>query len=232
MVDISTWFALGTVGMALGTIVLAYGYRLIPHENYRRYSTLVAVPFIAFVAYGLMALGIGEMTTLEGNTIFPVRYLDWLLTTPLHILYLGLLAGVAMRTLYKSLALMAATIIFGFAGAVLVPPFKWPAFILGSVAFGAVVYYAYYDFDDAAQTKDDMTIATFRKLRAFLVVLWLVYPVIWLLAPAGFGVMNIETTTMVVSYIDVVAKVGLGLIALSGQLMFADTAVESASTAD
>lgn len=49
------------------------------------------------------------------------------------------------------------------------------------------------------------------------------YPVIWLVAPIGFGLMQIGTSALVISYIDVVAKVGFGLVALSGQLSLLET---------
>ncbi|MFC7057911.1 bacteriorhodopsin [Halovenus salina] len=59
-----------------------------------------------------------------------------------------------------------------------------------------------------------------------MVVLWLIYPVIWMLAPVGLGLMQINTSGLVVAYLDIVSKVGFGLIALSGQL-----SAETASTA-
>jgi sensory rhodopsin len=108
----------------------------------------------------------------------------------------------------------------------------WLLYILGSAAFLGVIYYAMYDFDDAVQQKDDSTVALYRKLRAFLIVLWLVYPFIWVLAPVGLGLMNIETSALVISYLDIVAKVGFGLIALSGQLVVTEASDPAGVTAD
>jgi sensory rhodopsin len=232
MAAIETWFALGAIGMALGTAVLAYGYRLVPQKLWQRYSILVAVPLIAVGAYALMALDLSAIEAQTGSTVYTARYVDWLLTTPLHVLYLGLLAGAAAGVIYRAIGLMAVTIVLGFAGAVLSGPAGWAAFLAGSAAFAGVVYYAFRRFDAAATGQDDATIAVFRKLRAFVVVLWLIYPVIWVFAPAGVGLMNLTTTALVVSYLDVVAKVGFGLIALSGQLTSSAVTSESASPAD
>lgn len=230
MVELSTWFTLGAAGMALGALGLAFGFRLVPRSNRRRYSILVAVPLIAVGAYALMALDIGAIETETGETIFAFRYLDWLLTTPLHVLYLGLLAGVARGTIARAMGLMGATIALGFGGAVLAPPLKWVLFAAGSLAFAGVVYDAFTSFDEAAQ--GDPALGVFRKLRAFVVVLWLIYPVIWVLAPVGFGMMQIDTSALVISYLDVVSKVGFGLIALSGQLSIQGTAEPSSVAAD
>ena len=232
MVTITTWYALGAAGMALGTLALAFGARVVPEGHRARYSILVAVPLIAVVAYALMALGAGSLRTETGATVYALRYVDWLLTTPLHVLYLGLLAGAAMGVIYRALGLMAGTIVLGFASAMLAPPLKWLLFLAGSATFVGVVYYTVRDFGVAAAAGDATTTAVFRKLRAFMVVLCVIYPVIWLIAPVGFGLTNSATSTLVTAYIDVVAKVGFGLIALSGQLTSTAAASETASPTD
>lgn len=218
MVAVSLWFTLGTVGMLIGTVALAYGSRWVPDDVRTRYWILVAVPGIAVVAYGLMALGFGGIRTAGEGLVFWPRYVDWLLTTPLHVLYLGLLVGASRTVIARASGLQAATIILGFVAAIVG---GLPAAVLyaaGCVTFLGVIYYAFTDYVAAVESRDDATQALYRKLRAFLIVLWLIYPVIWVLAPAGLSLMDVETTSLVVSYLDVVAKVGFGLIALNGQL--------------
>jgi len=179
-----------------------------------------------------MALGVGGVRSGAGSTVFVPRYLDWLLTTPLHVLYLGLLAGAAAGVTYRAVGLMAATIVFGFAGAMLAGPAKWLLFLAGFGSFVGVVFDTVGEFEAAATEGDATGYAVFRKLRAFLVVLWFIYPLIWLAAPVGFDLMNVTTAALVTAYIDVVAKVGFGLIALSGQLTNTAATAASASTAD
>jgi sensory rhodopsin len=226
MVDVTLWFTLGTVGMLLGTAGLAYGSRWVPTDVRRRYWILVAVPGIAIVAYGLMALGFGGLRAAGGGTVFAPRYADWLLTTPLHVLYLGLLVGAAREVVGRAVALQAATIVLGFVAALVGGLLAPLLYVAGCLTFAGVIYYAFTDFVDAVEDRDDATQALYRKLRAFMIVLWLIYPVIWILAPAGTALMDIETTSLVVSYLDVVAKVGFGLIALNGQLIATSTAGE------
>jgi len=227
MTEATLWFGIGTVGMALGTLLLAVGFRYVPRADWRRYSLLVAVPGIAVVAYLLMALDVGGIETAVGGTAFIPRYADWLLTTPLHIIYLGVFAGASTGVIARAASLQAGTIVVGFAGALVGTPEKWLLYLLGVGMFAGVVYYAYVDYDRAAQEKGSATAALYSKLRAFLVVLWLVYPLIWLTGPNAVGLMDVETTALVVTYIDIVSKVGLGLIALNGHL--AHTATEDAA---
>lgn len=213
---ITTWFALGAAGMALGTLVLAWGYTQLAEEHRFAFLDLIAVTGIATVAYGLMALDVGAVTSARGATLYVPRYVDWLLTTPLHVLYLGWLAGADRRTAGILATLQAATIVFGFAGGLVATPLSFLLFGVGALLFAGVVGLLFREVAVAARRQNDQRLALYRTLRNFVIVLWLVYPVIWLLGGTGFGVMDTETTSLVVSYIDVVAKVGFGLIAFSG----------------
>jgi len=227
-----TWFTLGTVGMALGTLLLVVGFRYVPRDHWRRYSILVAVPGIAVAAYALMALNVGAVETPTGGIAFVPRYVDWLLTTPLHIVYLGLFAGAARGAIARATVLQAGTIVVGLAGALVAAPLKWLLYLAGLLMFAGVVYYAFVDYDEAAQAQGGATAALYSKLRAFLVVLWLVYPLIWLTGPNAGTLMDVETTALVVTYIDIVSKVGLGLIALNGHLSYDDTVEFRTTPAD
>lgn len=222
MTDITTWFTLGLLGMTLGTAVLAYGFRLVPEAMHRRYALLVSIPGIAILGYLLMALGYGAVPAGD-HVVYVPRYVDWLLTTPLNILFLGLLAGAARTTLWRMIGLQTLTILAGFSAALVAPPWSYVLYLVGSAAFAGVIYLLYTRVDAAAaETLSESGAGLYKTLRNFVVVLWLVYPAIWLLEPAGFGLMDVETTTLVVAYLDVVTKVGFGLIALHGHVVILD----------
>ncbi|EMA21200.1 sensory rhodopsin II [Haloarcula amylolytica] len=214
MATITTWFTLGLLGELLGTAVLAYGYTLVPEEMRKRYLLLIAIPGIAIVAYALMALGFGSIQS-GGHTVYVIRYIDWLLTTPLNVWFLALLAGASREDTVKLVVLQALTIVFGFAGAVTPSPISYALFAVGAALFGGVIYLLYRNIAAAAKsTLSDIEISLYRTLRNFVVVLWMVYPVVWLLGAAGVGLMDVETATLVIVYLDVVTKVGFGVIAL------------------
>lgn len=222
MIDITTWFTLGLLGMTLGTAVLAYGFRLVPEALHRRYALLVSIPGIAILGYLAMALGYGAVDA-GGHVVYVPRYVDWLLTTPLNILFLGLLAGAARSTLWRMIGLQALTIVAGFVAALVAAPWSFLLYLVGSAAFAGVIYLLYTSVDDAAKaTLSESGAGLYETLRNFVVVLWLIYPAIWLLEPSGFGLMDVETTTLVVAYLDVVTKVGFGLIALHGHVVILD----------
>ena len=232
MVDATLWFTIGAVGMAVGTLVQAGGSRLLPRPVPRRYWLLVAVPGIATVAYALLALGYGGLTATSGGTIFLPRYADWLLTTPLHVLFVGLLVDAPRPIVYRTMALQAATIVLGFVAGLVGGLPALVLYLAGCGAFAAVIYYVFTDFAVAARASPDGVAALFRRLRSFMIVLWLIYPVIWLLTPTSTGVMDVETTALVVAYLDLVAKVGFGLIALNSQIGRTAPEGQAAAAAD
>lgn len=230
MADITTWFQLGTLGMVLGTLALGYAMQRVPREHYRESLLLVAVGAIAAVAYALMAFGIGSVEAAGGDTVFVARYVDWLLTTPLHVLFLGLLADVSERHLAELVVFQGLTIALGLAGALVAPPLTWVLFAVGCLTFARVLHLLYGRVTESIREKRQSLAGLYRTLLNFIAVLWLVYPVIWVLAPSGLGLMDLETQSMVVSYIDVVAKIGFGLIALNGIALAAYLDAESAET--
>ena len=218
MTTITTWFTLGLLGELLGTALLAYGYTLVPEATRKRYLLLVSIPGIAVFAYILLVLDIGAVDG-GGHTVYAVRYVDWLLTTPINVLYLGLLAHATRADIGKLVGLQTLTIVFGFAGALAGGSVAYALFALGAVAFAGVVYLLYGTIADAAVASlSDVEASLYRTLRNFVVVLWSVYPVVWLLGAAGVGLMDVETASLVIVYLDVVTKVGFGLIALHAWL--------------
>jgi len=232
MLELSTWYTIGTLGMVVGTLMLAYGVVLVPTERRRLVALAASVPGIAAVAYGLMAMGIGGFTTASGSTVFVPRYVDWLLTTPIHVAFIALVVGASTGLVARLVTLQALTIVFGFVGATLSEPLNWALYLAGSACFVGVVYLLYADAEALAADESDEVAALFRKLRAFVVILWLVYPVIWVLAPPGLGIMDLETTGLVVTYIDVVAKVGFGLIAINDFVSIAHASDVAAGETD
>jgi len=232
METITTWFTLGLLGELLGTAVLAYGYTLVPEATRKRYRLLIAIPGIAIVAYILLVLDVGAIDG-GGHTVYVVRYADWLLTTPINVLYLALLAQASRSDTIKLVTLQALTIVFGFVGAVLSGVLAYAFFAVGAVAFAGVVYLLYNEVADAAKgALSEVEDSLYRTLRNFVVVLWSVYPVVWLLGASGIGLMDVETATLVIGYLDVVTKVGFGVIALHAWMTMESVTAGEAVAAD
>jgi len=216
-VDITLTYALGTAGMALGTLALAVGLRGVARTHPLRYLSLLGVTGIATVAYAVMTTGIGTVTVGE-RAVFVPRYVDWMLTTPLLILYVGLLSGASRRTIGLAVGVDTLVLLLGTAATLTTGTLSYALFGAGSVAFLGLLYLLYRPMTAAGRASPDA--ALFGKLRDVIGVLWLVYPVVWLAGPPGVGLMTAEMTALVIVYLDLVTKVGFGVIVLNARGAF------------
>ncbi|MFB6270003.1 MAG: bacteriorhodopsin [Halobacterium sp.] len=211
----TTWFWVGAVGMAIGTAFPLKDYLSDPSHG--RYDAVLAgVTGFAAVAYALMALGVGSMQVAD-YTVHLARYGDWLVTTPLLVLYLGLLSRPSVRT-YVLLIGADVVVIAAGVGAALTPSAqKWAFFGVGCVAYLVLLYGLLRTLPKALGDDPDPRVeATFTTLRNLTVVLWTLYPVVWLLAPTGLGVLQAEMEAIVVVYLDFISKVGFVAFAVLG----------------
>ncbi|MUV56710.1 hypothetical protein GJ632_04435 [Halogeometricum sp. CBA1124] len=59
-------------------------------------------------------------------------------------------------------------------------------------------------------------VATFTTVRNLTVVVWTLYPIVWILAPTGLGLLLPDTQVLVLTYLDLVSKVGFVVVAVGG----------------
>ena len=84
------------------------------------------------------------------------------------------------------------------------------------VAFLAIFYVLFGPLRAEAQARDDARQAAYGRNATILAALWLVYPIVVLLGPDGMQYWDATLTTACVTVLDLVAKVGFGLIAMGG----------------
>ncbi|WP_243700436.1 bacteriorhodopsin [Halorussus pelagicus] len=215
MMDLGAiWFWLGTVGMAVGTVYPLW--RLLTERRYsRHYAVLAAVTGFAAVAYLAMAFDLGKVT-IGGSSLYLPRYLDWLVTTPLLVLYLGMLCR-PERKVYSALIGVDVLVIgSGVAAGLLPEPYSYVAYLVGCVTYVGLLYLLLTVLPRQANLHGDRVSAVFQKLRNLTVVLWTIYPVVWILGPLGFGLVQTGTEVMVVTYLDLISKVGFVFMAVNG----------------
>ena len=214
------WFWVGLAGMTAGTLLGGYRF-LVDEENRDLSAVLVGITGIAAVAYLAMALGYGE-ATVAGTEFEIVRYIDWLLTTPLMVLYLGLLARTERRVLAALIGVDAVVIAAGVAATVTDGTVSYAAFGLGALAYLVLVGLLVRTLPRRASFESTRVAGAFTTLRNLTVVVWTLYPVVWLLAPTGIGLLLPDTQVLVLTYLDLVSKVGFVAIAVRAMAVVAD----------
>ncbi|TKX74399.1 sensory rhodopsin-2 [Halorubrum sp. GN11_10-6_MGM] len=219
LVDTAIWAWIGALAMGAGTIPPLWAWFARSSETDEShavyYGTLAGVTGIAAIAYVLMALGVGSVS-LSAGELDVARYVDWLLTTPLLLLYLGLLARPSRRVLAGLIGVDVVIIAGGITAAATAGTVSWVTFGVAGVAYLALVYGLLVSLPRSASAESDRVRAVFGTLRNITVVLWTLYPVVWLLAPTGLGLLTPATEMLVFVYLDIVSKVGFVVVAVAG----------------
>lgn len=231
MIDLTALFWLGAIGMTAGTAAFAWSGRKATANERRYYLTLVGISGIAAVAYAAMALGIGWLS-VDGRTIFAPRYIDWILTTPLIMLFLGMLAGLDRRQFAIMLVLNTIVMVAGFAAALVPGTERFALFGVGAFAFVGLVYYLVGPATAAASARSDGVRSLYVRLRNLTIILWSVYPILWVLGSPGFELLTLTVEVSLVGYLDLVTKVGFGLIALDASATMQSEFDESLAVTD
>ena len=217
----TTWAALGAIGMALGTIPPLWGLTNDPaRRNY--YLTLAGVTGVATVAYALMAFDVGTITA-SGRVVSIPRYVDWLITTPLILLFLAMLGRIGRGSILRLVVVDVALLLLGAVAVVLTGPIRWAAFASGVACFGVLAYDLYVRIPRLATFSNERTRILFTTLRNLTIALWTLYPVVWVLAPSGLGLLTRDMAMLVVAYLDLISKAAFVALAVDGMDAIVDT---------
>lgn len=215
MVTTTTWYTLAAAAMGAVTVGLVAAV-LFDSRNRWYHALLVPVALVGALNYGLLSVGGGPLA-IGGDQFLVVRYLDWLVTVPMLVLYLGVLAGAGRVTLGTAVALATAFVALGLGGAVVGGGARPASYLLAAGAYGVLVLLLSVPMQRAANQRDDRVRALFERLRNLVVVLLALYPVVWALGPYGLQLVNPATEALVVAYLDVLTKGGFAAIAVSNR---------------
>jgi bacteriorhodopsin len=244
------WLWIGTIGMLLGTLFfVAKGWNVEDEKRQEFYIVTIFITTIAFVNYLAMAMGYGITEVVvdgEALDIYWARYSDWLFTTPLLLLDLGLLARANRNQLSALIGLDAlmigtgaiATLTGDFAVAsddALVALEAAPQRLIwwgvSTALLLVLLYYLFGTLSRQANALSDDVGAKFAQLRNLIVVIWLVYPVWWLVGTEGLELVGLYIETAGFMVLDLTAKVGFGILLLSSRQVLDDVSAASADAA-
>jgi bacteriorhodopsin len=215
------WLALGTIGMLLGMLYfIADGLDVQDPRQKEFYVITILIPAIAAASYLSMFFGFGltEVTLANGGRVVDVywaRYADWLFTTPLLLLDIGLLAGASQRDIGALVGIDAFMIVTGLVATLTkVVVARYAFWTISTISMVFLLYYLVAVFGEAVSDADEDTRSTFNALRNIILVTWAIYPVAWLVGTEGLALTGLYGETLLFMVLDLVAKVGFGFILL------------------
>jgi bacteriorhodopsin len=217
-----TAFMIGFTVMSLASLAIyAKGNKAPPSLHHTLLHA--AVPFIAATAYLAMAFGIGTLTMADGSATYLARYADWTFTTPILLSSLVLLAfhdrgktgevgGYLTSIIVLDVLMIETGLISSLAEAPLV---KWVWFLWSCVAFLGIIYLLWVPLRKMALERGNALGMAYTKNVTFLTVIWLLYPLDFLIGPEGLKIIDDPASVWAILIMDIVAKVFYAFYAAS-----------------
>jgi bacteriorhodopsin len=197
---------LGLGAMAVTTVVCIAKAASADAARRKHYFCSTFICAVAMFAYLAMLSGQGWTASAGCRQFFYVRYLDWLITTPLLVLELGLVAGQDSETITAVVGADVLMIVAGYMGAVSVTTVKWVWFLLSMAMFVLVVFSLARTFRQTViERKSTEMIQLYNKIAWLTIIMWSFYPVIWMLAE-GFGIFSVSFEVVAYAICDIIAK--------------------------
>jgi len=178
------------------------------------------ITLFAAISYYSMAVGFGSV--LVGNRghghamreVMTARYYDWMLTTPLLLLDLGLFAGLSPMDLVTLIIFDVLMIATGYFASINVHMGPKIGFYAMSCVFMLMVFaYLFINGSATAKARGDKVKNAYWLLALFTIVLWCAYPIVWMFSE-GLNVIHSDTEVYLYGILDVLAKPGFGALLL------------------
>ena len=207
-----TWLIVAFVGMVIGVVIL--GIRAVKnrHKEGMEFS-MVSFFVCLWAATMYLAMIFGHtVAMINGQEVYWGRFLDWIITTPLLLLDLGVLSGARPKLIGAVIGADMFMIATGLIATLVVPPENFVWYVISCGAFLALLWALFSEYTDTARRRDEKVHKLFSTLRNLLTVLWIGYPIVWILGAQGIAIIGLAWEAFLYAVLDVTAKVVFGLI--------------------
>ncbi|KAK4609120.1 hypothetical protein CLAFUR4_14417 [Fulvia fulva] len=223
----SDWYwAVCAVMTAAAFAFMGLAYTKPRRDRIFHYIT-AGVVMVAAIAYFTMASHLGftpirvefqrDNPIVRGVTreIYYVRYIDWVITTPLLLMDLLLTAALPWPTILWAILVDEVMIITGLVGALVASSYKWGYFVFGCVAMFWIIYILVWEgrrHANAISTDAGKAFLICGSLTAFM---WTLYPIAWGLSEGG-NVISSDGEAAFYGVLDLIAKPVFGALLIWG----------------
>ncbi|CAJ1446060.1 unnamed protein product [Effrenium voratum] len=203
-------------------------------KRFNRIALMVTT--FASLAYLCMTAGFGIAEDVHGHRVYWIRYVDWVFTTPLMLVELGVLAGAKRWQTVVLIVIDEFMLAFGIASS-LVFSGKWPFFMMGLLCFAVVAAKLFTSLQKQAEVLGGDAKVLYNFVANRTAEIWCAYPVLFALCectktfPEEFEVAGYAVA-------DVLAKCGIPMMvwvssmSKRSKLMADDTEARETTAAD
>ncbi|HEX6967797.1 MAG TPA: bacteriorhodopsin [Micromonosporaceae bacterium] len=186
------------------------------------YYVAIAILLWSTLCHVVLALG-GGRTVVDGHLVDWARYADWAVTAPLLVIALSMTATHALAdkrpgTVVVAVLLAVSMIGLGLAADLVTDPLgRYLVYGLGMLALIALFAVIWGPWRAAAARQPEPMPRLYRNVAWSLSALWVAFPLVWVLGPAGLELFGEAANTILFLVLGVLMKVVWSLVDL-GQL--------------
>lgn len=217
-------FMVAFMGMIGGTAYFALMRATLPLEKQSVAVTSAVYCLMAAVMYAYInyKFGLGTDTLRQGKYPTELRYIDWLVTTPLIVNKFPELLGGEEGPAIALLVIVAdiMMILFGFAGETSINAAQgatvigWAMFGVGCLAWLFIIFILYSSVSQLSAKKLGPIQVGLGRLKLFIVFGWLIYPLGFLITLLSNAPEVRVARELIYNFADLFNKVGFGMVAV------------------
>ena len=186
------------VGMVLFAASSLYFY--VTGRKERGLNSAFLVSFVTLISYVLMWQGDLTVTSRSGQPIFWSRWLFYGLSCTLLMVEIARLRGIEGGNLVQVLYLTAIVMFTGFLAARDATVVRWIHFVISSVAYGLLLERVMPAPEEGS-----------RWVDKYILFGWTVFPLVFVLAPTGFGVIGSAIANLLYLLLDIYTKIAFNV---------------------
>ena len=190
-------FQLGAIIFAISSLLfLLFG------KKKNMFDTEFFISFITSISYVMMSLGLATSIAFNGEPVYWSRWLFYLVACPLLMYDITKILNISIKEYYRFALLTGLTMFNGFLASYLGTSSRWIFFLFSAVSFVFLLYLIYQGDNNPK----------FKQLKPFVFVGWSLFPLIFILAPTGFGVLTTSLSESFYLVLDLITKLLFGVI--------------------
>ena len=166
------------------------------------FGSNIFVSFITAISYVVMALALGTSVAENGQPIYWTRWLFYVASCSILTVDIAFIAN---KNLFKKIEIAlftGITMFCGFLASWIVAFERWWFFGLSTVAYISMLYILFNRSSDNE--------VKLNAIKWFVLVSWSLFPLVWIVAPTGFGVITTNIEALLYLALDFITKIAFG----------------------
>ncbi len=202
MLEESLVFWIGALIFALSSLM----FTILEKRNSSRkylFSSHLFVSFITTISYCVMALGLATVITESDDLIYWTRWLFYACSCSILTLDIATIAKKPNEKKAEVAIFTTLTMFCGYVASIILTADRWLFFGLSTAAYIGMLYSLF--------TKSNEDSPKISSIMWFVLFTWSLFPLVWVLAPTGFGIIAVDLTALLYLGLDIVTKIAFGI---------------------